>query len=464
MAEGMYTQNQVQQMMLMMRNVMASPVEPVKLDSGITANPSDSSKEEEDKPMSVTLMVNGTQMTINGNDASELIQRALKMNQAPQAPKAVRQVQPEPMIVQAVSKPEEEEVEVWNETPRIAVPLFRYYANKFLKTFLIGKVSGSYIKEAKGFLKNHIIPVIGDSRLDEITTADIQRILDGAVNTRTSPPEPLCVKTKKGILIMVTSILEAAKEDGLIERNPAKSRRLMLRGKEPRIVPSWEEEEWAKLYSEVLPKLKHQPERLFLLIDMFHGLRKGEIAALTWDDIDLEAGYMYVKQSVQWSTDRGASNQGRLKAPKTKNGVRCIKLSKYVLPYLREADKSKPFLIHGVRYPTNKGIKPPSMNTVAAVINRISQACKECGLRTYRSHEIRHTVVTLDCEAKIDDKTLANNHGHYTADFSKKQYARSLMTQRERARIMSDNFMGQILADQHTVRCLQGGEEDFGGL
>ena len=101
MAEGIYTQNQVQQMMLMMRNVMASPVEPVKLDSGITANPSDSSKEEEDKPMSVTLMVNGTQMTINGNDASELIQRALKMNQTPQAPKAVRQVQPEPMIVQA---------------------------------------------------------------------------------------------------------------------------------------------------------------------------------------------------------------------------------------------------------------------------------------------------------------------------------------------------------------------------
>ena len=49
-------------------------------------------------------------------------------------------------------------------------------------------------------------------------------------------------------------------------------------------------------------------------------------------------------------------------------------------------------------------------------------------------NEIRHTVITFDCIAEIDDKTLANNHGHYSAAFTKKQYARSLPSQRERAR------------------------------
>ena len=63
----------------------------------------------------------------------------------------------------------------------------------------------------------------------------------------------------------------------------------------------------------------------------------------------------------------------------------------------------------------------------------------------YESHEIRHTVITFDCIAEIDDKTLANNHGHYSAAFTKKQYARSLPSQRERARKKSDDFIDSIL-------------------
>ncbi len=456
MIEPMYTQDQVQQMMLMMRNVMASPVGPAKLDSGIAANPSDSSAEEEDKPV-VTIMINGMPMTITGDDATKVIQLALNLNQnnqPVQIPQPVQWTPPAPVsqpvqavlpgqAVQPACMPENNGLDQPSGT---SCPLFRDYAESYFNDFLIGKTSGTYIKECRGFLKNHIFPVIGEKQMKDIETIDIQKIMDRAVNTRDKSCGPLSVKTKKGILTLITSILDTAAEDGYINRNPARSKRIVLKGKEPREVPSWEEWEWARLYTDVLPRLTYQQDRLFLLIDMFHGLRKCEISALTWQDFDLDAGYMYVRHSVQWATETGMANRGRLKPPKTSNGVRAVKISKYVMPHLLRADKSKPFLIYGITSPSDEGTEVPSYHTVEAVIQRIRLACKKCGLRDYKSHEIRHTVVTLDCEAEIDDKTLANNHGHYTADFSKRQYARSLTTQRERARQKSDDFMGQILA------------------
>ena len=66
-------------------------------------------------------------------------------------------------------------------------------------------------------------------------------------------------------------------------------------------------------------------------------------------------------------------------------------------------------------------------------------------LYIYETPEIRHTVITFDCNAEIDDKTLANNHGHYSAEFTKKQYARSIPSQRERAREKADEFISSIL-------------------
>ena len=141
-----------------------------------------------------------------------------------------------------------------------------------------------------------------------------------------------------------------------------------------------------------------------------------------------------------------------VKDPKTKNGFRTIYLSEFVLPYLRDADKSKPYLIHGIKYPSSVGNRPPSLNAVENLIKRIRSVCYQCGIKQkYQSHEMRHTVITFDCNAGIDDKTLANNHGHYNAQFSKEKYARSLETQQQRARKTSDEFMKNVLFTKNRV-------------
>ena len=311
----------------------------------------------------------------------------------------------------------------------------------------------SAIKELHGYLNNYLIPAFGSTRLCNIRTCDIQQMLDSITSTR-FPGEELGKKTKSDILAFMSMIFDSAIEDEIIKVNPAKSKRITIGGKPEREVPSWSEEDWAILFKMVVPSLKHQQDRLFLLIDMFHGLRKCEIAALKWSDIDLEAGTLTINSSVQWATKTGASNQGNIKAPKTSNGKREITLSEHIIPYLKEADKSRTFLIYGTRAEAKLGDRPPSFSVLESIISRIRIACKTCGLQqVYRTHELRHTVVTFDCNAEIDDKTLANNHGHFTVEFSKKQYARSLSTQRVRARRKSDQFMGNILEALSVEEC-----------
>ena len=225
---------------------------------------------------------------------------------------------------------------------------FQGYTEHFLNEFKFGKRSGTYIKELRGYFSNYLLPFFGKTPLCQIRTCDIQQMLDSILSVK-KPGHELCKKTKKDILAFLGMILDSAQEDGIVMNNPAKSKRLIIGGQAERIIPSWEEEEWTVLFYKVLPSLKLQQDRLFLLLDMFHGLRKSEIAALTWNNIDLEKGTINITTSVQWATVDGASNQGRIKEPKTQNGIREIVISQFVLPYLREANKSKTYLIYGTR-------------------------------------------------------------------------------------------------------------------
>ena len=248
------------------------------------------------KTMRIVITHLGQELTINGKNPTELAQRA-------------------------VQKVLEIEAERNHRLIKDEKAYFKKYAKYYMSTYLCGKKSGTYIKEVTGYLQNYLYPAFGKMAMATIKTGDIQEFLD-SIKSVQRPGEDLGVKTKRGILRFLASILNSAIEDGYLLRNPAKSSRLCITGKPEREVPSWTEEEWCKLYNEVLPRLTFQPDRLFLLIDMFHGLRKGEISGLTWDDIDLEHGTLSVRRSIQWAQSDQGSNRGLIKEPKTQNGYR----------------------------------------------------------------------------------------------------------------------------------------------
>lgn len=80
-------------------------------------------------------------------------------------------------------------------------------------------------------------------------------------------------------------------------------------------------------FSELLRVLPDYHARIWR-IAVFTGLRHGELCALAWEDIDLDAGTMYISRNI--------TQRGRFCPPKTKAGERTITLLKPALEALRE--------------------------------------------------------------------------------------------------------------------------------
>ena len=163
-----------------------------------------------------------------------------------------------------------------------------------------------------GYLKNHICPAMGDLRLNEVTADTVQTYIN-------QKSESLTVSTIKKHLELMVQIFDCALDDSLIPKNPFKNKRLKVFGKE--VVPTiaYTEEEFKQMETSVLPYL-HDSDLLYAALTIYSGMRQGEICTLTWEDIDLESGLIYVTKSVSWA----GKNQGTLKQPKSDNGKRVI--------------------------------------------------------------------------------------------------------------------------------------------
>src|SRR5262249_50734799 len=71
---------------------------------------------------------------------------------------------------------------------------------------------------------------------------------------------------------------------------------------------------------DVVNKLRRRTIFPKVVISVFCGLRRGEVLALHWGDVDLNGNVLHVRQAVEETRGGGL----RLKAPKTSAGVRDV--------------------------------------------------------------------------------------------------------------------------------------------
>ena len=142
---------------------------------------------------------------------------------------------------------------------------------------------------------------------------------------------------------------------------------------------------------------------LFPLFALLTGLRKGEILALQWKDIDLDNNMIEVTKSVEH-----INNHPHIKPPKTENGNRFVPL----LDMLKQ--KLLPHVSHPEHYifSNDGGISPLHKQRYNVLYERYS---KDVGI-TCTAHQLRHSYATIAVEEDINPKDLQNALGH--ADIS----------------------------------------------
>ena len=268
----------------------------------------------------------------------------------------------------------------------------------------------------------HIIPELGSIPLAKLTAADLQqfynRLKEGGRLLRVDQYGPgLSDRMVKSCHVACRMALDQAVVQGLILKNPALSCKApVTRPKEMQVLTGEE-------IQRLLIQAKEDGCFELLLLELTTGLRRGEILALRWDDLDFRTGTLRVERQVQ-------RIQGKLvvSQPKTRASCRSILLPAPVLEILAQYRQS---VSSHWMFPFPK--KEDSPLDPAAVRKKLSAVLKRAGCPAARFHDLRHTFATSALEHGMDVKTLSTVIGHVSSATTLNVYAHITDEMRQKA-------------------------------
>lgn len=225
---------------------------------------------------------------------------------------------------------------------------------------------------------------LGKKDITALRPADISRFLADCVQK-----QRMADKTARTQLMAINLICRHAVQAGYIDINPAA---------DVRVPRGLERAKRACASAADIATVKSSyslPFGDFAFWALYTGCRRGELAALTWEDVDMAKRTITISKSLY----RSASGRMELKRPKTEAGVR-------IVPILdRLYEKLKPGT--GPVFPRNDG----GYLTDRQLMKRWEKYQKLTGV-TCTPHQLRHAYATMLFEAGIEAKDAQYLLGH----------------------------------------------------
>ncbi len=193
--------------------------------------------------------------------------------------------------------------------------------------------------------------------------------------------------------------LEKAKTEGLIRVNPAVGCKLPpKKAKEMQVLTPSE-------ITRFLIQAKEEGYYELFLLELITGMRRGEILALKWRDLNLKTGELHISRQVL-----KVNGKVLISTPKTKSSNRMILLPPEMLELLAEmkARTDSEWIFPSPVYPDEP--RNPS-----AVYHRFQKILERANCKRVRFHDLRHTFATMALENGMDIKTLSAMIGHVSA-------------------------------------------------
>jgi integrase len=199
--------------------------------------------------------------------------------------------------------------------------LFSTYAEEWLHDRVLKARTAELYR---GLLRNHLLPIFGNSRLNEIDEAAVRRWRKERLDAGPVADRPFGPVTVAKAYRLLHAILATAADDGIIRRNPC---RIDGAGKEEspeRGIPS------LPVVFAVAAALPVR-YRALVLLATFGALRWGELAGLRRENIDLDACEVRVSTTYAELDAGGLVSQ----APKSRAGLRTVAFPVELVPELR---------------------------------------------------------------------------------------------------------------------------------
>ena len=283
---------------------------------------------------------------------------------------------------------------------------FREYALNWFETFSKPNIRTVTAKIYEQDLRCHILPVLGDIAVEDITVEDVQRVFNQMGNVAKA--------SKQKVKIVLNQILEMAIEQTLLQRNPLHSRSLRITGKQSTETKPYSIEQIRYLAAH-LNDLSRDSDRAWLALLISLPLRPEEVLGLRWQDFDPEKRTIYIHCTVT-HPDRNMPEFAE--CTKTDASRRTLVLPESIVPCLGKRGKDKDFIVGGE--------KPLSYTEVTRMRNRIK---RETGFDDKITPRRFRTTVATDISSKTRDLKLVQHMlGHSTPQMTLKHYDKGRST------------------------------------
>ncbi len=239
-------------------------------------------------------------------------------------------------------------------------------------------------KGYEGIIEHHIIPAIGAIKLKQLSSIHIQRMYNDLKENGRIPrgakqnDKPLSNTFVRRVHAVLQAALKQAVKERLIPYNPCENCR----------IPPKDKKEMTILPPERIGRYLQEAEKYGVLpmfyLELSSGLRRGELLALQWEDLNVKERILTVNKQV-------TRMEGELDVtePKTKNSVRKVALSQQAVDLLvqeHEQHTDNPILFPS---PRTGGYWSPD---AVSRINR--KLLKNAGIEEHvRFHDLRHPYV-----------------------------------------------------------------------
>lgn len=318
--------------------------------------------------------------------------------------------------------------------PATQTPTFAEFTEDWLARARARRLAPKTLVTYEGFVHKHLIPALGSRRLGAITQETIEQYLvamaakvrrrkaprtaakrRGAATPQRDdkmPPVPLAAKTINHTLTLLKAILADAVEHGFASKNPAARVKPLRTPDREDTLHNLQADEIFRL----LEVAKEPWRTLYEVAMRGTGMRRGELLALRWRDLDLAKGLLYVRRSLNRFRD-GDHYVVREAPLKTRYSKRTIDLSPYTVQALLALpagdDPERDFVF---RSQAGGPIDPDNVDRAW------KRDLTAAGLADRPFHSTRHTHASLLIAAGVHPKAIQARLGHSSITVTMDRY------------------------------------------
>ncbi len=308
------------------------------------------------------------------------------------------------------------------------------YLDRWLSDCVKGTVRESTFERYGYVVRPHIKPTLGQIKLKSLTPAHVRGFYREKLDAGLAPA------TIHKMHVVLHKALNQAVVDGLLPRNVTGGLK----------IPRMDREEINPLTAEEADRLIEaaRGDRLKALyvIAIHTGLRQGELLALKWQDLDLEAGTLRVRRTLTYAGGRHS-----LAEPKTKKSRRTVRLTAGAVAALHTHLQCQ----MGEMEHLGSLYRPGGLvfsNEIGGIINpsnlrnrSFARLLKRAELPTNtRFHDLRHTCATLLLSENVNPKIVSEMLGHASIAITLDTYSHVLPTMQESAIRALENALNEM--------------------